>query len=319
MDEEEKLRLLYVACTRARDHLLVAAHHVEGVKSFAQMVWTESEAAADSCRLVVRGGEAVPPRPGPTVTPPTVDAAEHLARRDAWLAHRADVLRAGARRRTVSATALRQELASGPGSRRPSSEVDDGLGRSDLGPAGADVVAPEWRRGRAATAFGRAVHAVLEHADLDDVASLGPLATDAAAAEGLAERAPEVEAAARSVWSAPAVRAAAGADSHRELYVAAAVGDRVVEGYVDLLVRTDAGLVIVDYKTDLVGDAAAPEARLGEYGPQLAAYALAVETSTGLPVVEGVLVFAGETTASECRIPRSELEIEAVRARLAAG
>ena len=173
MDEEEKLRLLYVVCTWARDHLLVAAHHVEGVKSFAQMVWTESEAAADSCRLVVRGGEAVPPRPGPTVTPPTVDAADHVARRDAWLAHRADVLRAGARRRTVSATALRQELASGPGSRGASSEVDDGLGRSDLGPAGADVVAPEWRRGRAATAFGRAVHAVLEHADLDDVASLG--------------------------------------------------------------------------------------------------------------------------------------------------
>ena len=121
------------------------------------------------------------------------------------------------------------------------------------------------------------------------------------------------------MWSAPTVRTAAGADPHRELYVAAPVGDRVVEGYVDLLVRTDAGLVIVDYKTDLVGEDAALDARAEEYGAQLAAYTLALETSTGLPVVEGVLIFAGEATATERRIVRSELDVEAVRERLTAG
>ena len=49
MDDEEKLRLLYVACTRARDHLLVATHHVEETRSFAQLVWQHSQDAADSC------------------------------------------------------------------------------------------------------------------------------------------------------------------------------------------------------------------------------------------------------------------------------
>ena len=42
----------------------------------------------------------------------------------------------------------------------------------------------------------------------------------------------------------------AGLEHWRELFVAAMVGDRVLEGYIDLLVRTPEGLVIVDYKTD---------------------------------------------------------------------
>ena len=42
--DDEKLRLLYVACTRARDHLLVAAHHRSDVRadSFARLLWNAS-------------------------------------------------------------------------------------------------------------------------------------------------------------------------------------------------------------------------------------------------------------------------------------
>ena len=40
----------------------------------------------------------------------------------------------------------------------------------------------------------------------------------------------------------------------RELYVAAPVGDRLLEGYVDLLYRDRDGLVVVDYKTDHAPD-----------------------------------------------------------------
>ena len=94
---------------------------------------------------------------------------------------------------------------------------------------------------------------------------------------------------------------------------------RVIEGYVDLLVRTDAGIVIVDYKTDFVGDESEVDARAGEYVAQLAAYALAVESATALEVVEGVLVFAGTTSARERRIPRSGLDVDRVRAQLRAG
>lgn len=34
MDEHERRRLLYVACTRARDHLLVCTHHIPGKQSY---------------------------------------------------------------------------------------------------------------------------------------------------------------------------------------------------------------------------------------------------------------------------------------------
>src|SRR6185436_12019671 len=57
MDDYEKLRLLYVASTRARDHLVVSAHHVvpanRSRETFAKMVWEQSLAELDqSCRVL---------------------------------------------------------------------------------------------------------------------------------------------------------------------------------------------------------------------------------------------------------------------------
>ena len=66
MDDFEKLRLLYVATTRARDHLVISAHHVvpAGASSasretFAKMVWEQSLAELDrSCRSLPAVDEA---------------------------------------------------------------------------------------------------------------------------------------------------------------------------------------------------------------------------------------------------------------------
>ena len=52
-----------------------------------------------------------------------------------------------------------------------------------------------------------------------------------------------------------------GAEHWRELFVVAELGGTVLEGYVDLLVRTSTGLVIVDYKTDRWSGAADRSAR----------------------------------------------------------
>ena len=52
----------------------------------------------------------------------------------------------------------------------------------------------------------------------------------------------------------------------------------MLEGYVDLLVRTPAGLVIVDYKTDQwSGPADRRPERIDRYRLQLAAYGAALE------------------------------------------
>ena len=325
MDGEEKLRLLYVACTRARDHLLIATHHVEGVASFAQLAWTHSHDAPVDCWREseideVTGGPTAVPMATPLiapVTPTSVPSAEMLAaemeERSEWLARRSRLLDAGRVTRTVSATDVRRSGAEGAHGFRhrwlgapidsESTEIPD--------PATA------WRRGSSATAFGRAVHAVLQDADLATGANIDGLAATIAEAEGLADHADDVAAASRSVLAAEMVRAAAvgieTGDAFREMYVAAPVGERVIEGYIDLLVRTSEGLVVVDYKTDPVTNTDEIDRRVEEYRLQLAAYALAVETVTGAPVAAGVLVFARAEGMVERRIEAQDLGLAEVR------
>ena len=101
----------------------------------------------------------------------------------------------------------------------------------------------------------------------------------------------QVAALARSALAAPIVRSVVdGAEHWRELFVAAPVGDRVLEGYVDLLVRTADGLVIVDYKTDQWSGPVQSSERVGRYRLQLAAYGAALSNALDEPVVGGILV-----------------------------
>ena len=110
---------------------------------------------------------------------------------------------------------------------------------------------PAWRRGRGATALGRAVHAVLQTVDLASGAGI----EGAARAQAMAEGIPDREESDRRHWPGassrrPTVRAAAGARSWREVPVAAEIDGTTIEGFVDLLVEIDGELVVVDYKTD---------------------------------------------------------------------
>ncbi|MEO6468925.1 MAG: UvrD-helicase domain-containing protein [Acidimicrobiia bacterium] len=317
MDGEEKLRLLYVACTRARDHLLVATHHVEGVPSFAQLAWTHShDAPADCWRESEIDGRSPAPVTSPiasTSVPNPETIAAEMDERAEWLARRSKLLDTGRATRTVSATDVRRSGATGAHGFRhrwlgapidsESTEIPD--------------PATVWRQGSSATAFGRAVHAVLQDADLATGANIDSLAATIADAEGLADHVDDVASAARSVLAAEMVRAAAvgieTGDAFREMYVAAPVGERVIEGYIDLLVRTPEGLVVVDYKTDPVTDTDEIDRRVEEYRLQLAAYALAVEVVTGTAVSAGVLVFARAEGMVERRIEAQNLGLAEVR------
>jgi len=323
MDEEEKLRLLYVACTRARDHLIVSAHHNEGTTCFAQMLWAETQPLApDQWRHIETSEPAslIPaPRPRAVSVAPDADAvrADHAR----WIATRDALLAANRAPSVASATALRHAASDarptgGAGSTAEPVPAEPG----EADEFGAGPTTPVWRRGRAGTAFGRAVHRVLEQLDPDaSTEAVDTGARLAAAGEGLDQRGPEVAAAVRSVLAAPAVLAA-GDDARREMYVAAPVGERAVEGFIDLLVPTPAGLVIVDYKTDIVASPAALAAKQADYAVQLAAYALAIEFVTGRPVSAGVLVFADPdgAPAREVRIDRADLPVGDVLALLAA-
>jgi ATP-dependent helicase/nuclease subunit A len=83
---------------------------------------------------------------------------------------------------------------------------------------------------------------------------------------------------------------ATGARWWREVPVAADVDGTVLEGFVDLLIEADDGLVVVDYKTDHVSEADVDEA-LRRYAVQGAAYAVALEAALARPVTRCVFVF----------------------------
>jgi ATP-dependent exoDNAse (exonuclease V) beta subunit len=94
------------------------------------------------------------------------------------------------------------------------------------------------------------------------------------------------------------VRRAASRPHWRETYVGTVVGDRVLEGFIDLVYEDDDGLVIVDYKTDTV-PLAALDRRVAYYRPQVAAYVAGLAAATGRPVARAVLLFLSPSGAAE--------------------
>ena len=231
---------------------------------------------------------------------------------DRWAAERHRVFAAAERRSAVAATRLSEELAEV--SRRD--EIDDvGLDKRPV-----NVELPPWQRGRYGTSIGRAVHGVLQYCNLATGDDIDTLARAQCAAEGVIGLEPRVAALSRSVLSTPIVgEVVAGADHRRELFIAAPVGDRVIEGYVDLLVRGPDGLVIVDYKTDQWSGPAQTAERVGRYRLQLAAYGAALETALGEPVVGGILLrCVPDGPAEQIEVPDWPDALEEVRRAVAA-
>jgi ATP-dependent helicase/nuclease subunit A len=306
LDDDERLRLLYVATTRARDHLLVSLHHKEtDQRCHAARLWAhiEDAPAATLAPPAASASEAHAPRALPT---PTVSPAD----RTAWIAGRAALLERAAQPSTVSATRLASAVAGEPA-------PDAGLRKE----GDADDDRPPWRRGRAGTAVGRAVHATLQSIDLATAEGLEATALAQARAEDIPGHEQEVGDLVRSVLEAPVVRAAVtGGRFWREVPVGAPVDGVTVEGFIDLLVDTPAGLVVVDYKTDRAHDDAELDALMVKYRVQGAAYALALERALGRPVARCVFVFARRgAVAAEREIPDVPAAIAEVETLVRAG
>jgi ATP-dependent helicase/nuclease subunit A len=317
MGDAERRRLLYVACTRAVDHLVVSLHRGLparnnddyadwGPLTSAELLWAAGAAEPPS------GARAAEVELRPPVAVVAEPEAVEWPDREAWIAERRRVFAAASRRTGVAATRLSEELA-GASAR---DEVDDaGLDKRPV-----NVELPPWQRGRYGTSIGRAVHGVLQYCDLATGDDIDTLARAQCAAEGVIGLEPRVAALSRSVLSTPIVReVVAGADHRRELFVAAPIGDRVLEGYVDLLVRTPEGLVIVDYKTDQWSGPAQTAERVGRYRLQLAAYGAALATALGEPVVGGILVrCVPDGPAEQIEVPDWPGALDEVRRALAA-
>ena len=295
MDHHERLRLLYVAATRARDHLIVSVHRKTGtrpadrVPTSAELLWDHGR--HDDLVSLLDGEATTPEAPAPpAVRSPRTRSSppSPLPDRDEWAAELAAVLEGGRRRLAWSATGIAEAPAG-------AAQRDPGL---DKGPR--DVDLPPWQKGRYGTAVGRAVHGVLQGLDLaaphHDLGA--PVAAQAAAEEVLGKEA-VIEALVRSALRAPSVVRAGQRRHWQEVYVGVPFGEGVLEGYVDLLFADDDGLVVVDYKTDAWRSDAELEAKRGRYRLQLAAYAHALAAAVGTPVARAVLVFLTPTGAVE--------------------
>ena len=297
MSEAERSRLLYVACTRAMDHLVVSLHRPERANRSA--AWALATASDGAAHLEFTGSAGVLAAPvGEAYELPWADELE-------WAQAWGTSLTRASRPAALSATTLASRLH----------PVADPATAKDP----VDLDLPPWQRGRYGTAVGRAVHAVLQFADLVDGHDIVALAAAQAAAEGVFGHERTIERLARSALQAPSVAAGARGQHWRELFVAAKVGHAVVEGYIDLLVRDpQRGLVVVDYKTDQIATGPDRDERLRRYGHQLAAYGVALEQLLGEPVSGGVLVMCRPSgAAEEVQVPDWAALQLAVRGELA--
>lgn len=272
-EDAERRRLLYVAATRARDHLLVSLYHPERVnKECYAAVFIAAGARAHAAELSASpdlGRRAAAPWHGMQVDLPSYETVEAFQEARRALASRA------ARRRYASATAL--------GRLRRDAALDEERPQDDTEP---------WARGKGATRLGRAVHATIQSVSLDaDDATVDAFARAQAVAEAIPDRASEVARLARcALESEAASRARVAPRALREAPFAVRLGETVLEGFVDLIIDTPDGIEIVDWKTDRVTADEVTD-RLRSYELQAGLYTLGVEAATGRPVRRVTYVF----------------------------
>ncbi len=308
MGLHERIRLLYVACTRARDHLVVSLHRKVRAKPPGAEARTNAE-------LLVAGmdgrvddvpdlGEPVDVVPGVAVaTPPP------LMPKPEWESARHAALRQASRPTTVSATSLTED--GGP-------DVEEEPEDAGLQKLPRDLDLPPWLKGRYGTAVGRAVHGVLQTIDLASGAGLDAAVAAQCEAEAVIDRVDDVRRLVGHALASPSVREAAASPHWREVYTCVPVGGRQLEGYIDLLYRSAEGLVVVDYKTAGTSRRDELDRRVVDYTVQGASYALTVSEATGERVVRMTFVFLTPQGPVEISIPRLDDAIDTVHARLAA-
>ena len=276
----EGRRLLYVACTRARDWLVVpqppgsaqsgdfwteliphlAASPPEDVRMLDVETLSVKEPVRDALDLgafaAAEGGDAVAAR---------------------WQKERTTLIETAAERPYVPASAT---TVAGRGAPPAVTKTETGAGRD----------------------FGSLVHRLLEWTPLDESSpeAIRAMAEALAPAYGLdedsARRAAE---GVRAVLALPVLeRARRARRVFRELPLVFPEAADLVEGVVDLVFEEEAAFVIVDYKTDAIASEQAL-AQASHHAPQLRLYGRGLAAATGIHVKERLVVF----TQLGCAVP----------------
>ena len=310
MSFHERIRLLYVACTRACDHLIVSLHRRERAREPELAKRTNAELLVygmgdtlDALPDAVEDEGAVVPIAVPARPAAIPSLEEWRAERDAALASASRVI-------AVAATALTDE-----GGHDPATDLGAGLQKRPR-----DLDLPPWLKGRYGTAVGRAVHGALQTIDLATGDGLDAAVAAQCEAEAIPDRADAGARAGRRTRSAHRRSSRRPASAHwREVYACTPVDGRLLEGYIDLLYRTDDGLVVVDYKTSATDDPAELDRRVEGYRLQGASYALTIAATTAEPVSRVTFLFLTPNGPVERHLDDLDAAVEHVRALVTAG
>lgn len=268
-EAEEEARLLYVAATRAKDHLVVSMYRT--AKANNSLAAQISSYLEGTCGLWEQFTPRRLPLPALSRSPRMEEAVDEdtPSSRERWRRRQEDAYARSARPHSVAVTRLAKD------SKQEQEILDE-----------------PWRRGRAGTSIGKAVHAVLQTVDLETQDGLDDIAKAQADAEGVPRRASEIAGLARRALSSSLVeRARRSVHWWREVPVAAPLGRGIVEGFIDLLFEEEDGFVIVDYKTDALRSDGEVEKAMQRYQLQGGGYALALTEATGVSVKEVSFLF----------------------------
>lgn len=260
-EEAESIRLFYVACTRARERLILVS------SPGAATLWQDLLASAgeDGGILTRDMDPAAFPRRGV----PAPLATERLA----------------AAVKTFRAARRRAQAAAGRWALSPSES--SGAEESLPFPERAGPRAPD--AGRLGAATGTAIHRILEQWDRKTPDTLAQHVETAArlAAERTGVRVEAVREEVAEILGA--LRQGDLLDQlarldivGREMPVEATVGGKFTHGFIDLLYKRGDAVVVADFKTDRIAPAG-EAALLARHAPQLSAYARAVQAALGLP------------------------------------
>ena len=311
MSSYERLRLMYVATTRARDHLVVSLHRYGPTDTNARRLADAGAAQTGAVPLPASTRDSIPaPTSATVLAPPDFDT---------WLAGVRQSAEASRRHPAYSASGLEgtdpdaeaalpdvegplPDIAVGADVAITMTRTDDEVA-SGAAKGGRDVELPAWSKGRYGSAIGRAVHGVLQVVNLAAPDDIEDAVAAQCVAEGVVQFTPLVASLVRSALGSDVVKRAAVREHWRESYVGMVEEDgTVLEGFVDLIYREDDGsLVIVDYKTDDAPDTALPS-RMEYYAPQVNAYRTIVETAIDGPAAAPILVFARQTSARSVQV-----------------
>ena len=224
----------------------------------------------------------VPPLPSQPVIKQREKIQTHRPGHKDWEARRTIALSLPNHLRSISPTGITR-LAR----KHPTTQNEEGLNKHSQ-----DLSEIPWRKGRYGSALGRAVHGVLQTINLSTGTNIAALSASQAGAESISHQSQLVQAFVTSALETEIIKSAARKRHWRELYVAAPVNGLVLEGYIDLMYQEDDAndLILIDYKTDQITDLTA-EDKVSQYRLQGAAYAFAVEATTGQQVKEMKFVF----------------------------